>query len=170
MRKIFALLLALAHLAFGVWLISHGVSEDTFYNRHLEEMRNYGTPVLFELRSFTYQEENENVPIRFQLEGSESPGYYPVLIDEKGHASLGERSETVPEGLYVDTQREFLYDVNAEAEHAFFSREEKRLYLSHLFSTSRFTIKGETKAVHAAAYVLDGEVLFTAVVIGGSYY
>ena len=171
MRKIIAVLLALAQLVFGVWLISRGGNADVDRNRHISEMRAYGTQYLFELSSFSYRADDDAQPISFHLKGTSSePGYYPIETDDRGHSVLGARTDTVPDGPYLDTNREFLYDMDAAAAHAVFSGADKSLYLPALFSKSKFSVNGESKYVYAAASVLDGELVFTAIVIGGTYY
>ncbi len=180
MRKILAVALALAQLVFGAVLISRGTAMDRKAETHVNEIRFNGQPILFELSSFFYFDGSEP-PLEFNLERTadayESYGsgrYEAIVTDEYGHSRLGPSYDKPPEGPYLDWNLELLYSFDADSVREAFAGEDPD---NHWFIPSmigankgKFVIGGESHRVYAVAYVYQGELVYTGIMIGNELY
>ena len=177
MRKIIAVVLALAQLAFGAVLISRGSALDRKAETHINEIRFNGQPVLFELTSFFYYADSEQ-PLDFNIDYTDDaygPGRYQAIVtDEYGHSKIGPSYDEPPEGPYLDTELEFIYHIDPDSVREAFSGADPddHWYLPMLLGAGKgkFVIAGESHRVYAVAYVYQGELVYTGIMIGNEIY
>ena len=176
MKKTIALILALAQLAFGIVLISRGSLLDQKEENHISQIIAYGEPCCFEVSSFFYYAEND-VPLAFNLENSVigDGRYVEVTIYENGRAHLGPGSYDAPpeDTLYVDTQKDYYYRLDAASVRSAFPADaEDHWYTPYWIGASKgkYRIGDETHRVLAVASVYEGELVFTNLMVGDTWY
>ena len=173
-RKLTAVLLALAQLAFGIFLTASGGKAEKERIKDVNEIIENGEEFLFDVYSFTYDPE-EAQPVSFSLydfNWDYNYRYYPLTADESGVAHFGESTVTPPqEGPYLNIYSEFYYRLNAAKMRELFGRE-WNYFGRGLFSQNknRFNVLGKWQPVYAVGRVYNGEIVFIGMKIGDTRY
>ena len=180
MRKVIAAVLALLQLGFGVFLIARGGEADRAREQRIDEILTNGTEFLFDLDSFSYNEDDFcEEPISFNLYSDEwdyTYAFYPLTANEKGVAVFGQSTDVSPEEPYFavwggDTYYRIdkmvikkLFGADAPDGHHYYSRH----WLQP--KKNRFEVNGEWVSVYAVGTVYQGDVVYTGVVVDGERY
>ena len=175
-RKIIAVVLAVAQLAFGIVLISRGKMLDQEEENHISEIIYCGNLYYFEVSTFFYYGEGDQ-PIAFNLE-TEAVGdgrYVEITTDENGNSVLGPGTYDTPpaDRPYLDMEKDFYYRMDADNVRSVFGdKTENEFYMPYMIGTSKgkYSIGGKARRVQAAAFVYEGELVFTYLVLGEDLY
>ena len=174
-RKLCAVLLALAQIAFGAVLISRGSAMDKKEEERIQAVIDNGQQILFRLSSFYYYEDNEQ-PLDFNLDRADNSDwgyrYQRIVTDDNGRSVIGASCETPPDGPYLDTEQLYVYRLDAKSVRAAFVGQdpEDHWYFPALFGKGKYVIGGKSVYVYAVGYVYEGSLVFTGVMIDGVTY
>ena len=181
MRKVFAAVLALLQLGFGVFLIANGGKADRARDERIDEILANGTEFLFNLESFSYNADDlYEEPVRFELYSENwdcEHAFYPLTANENGVAVFGRSTEVSPEEPYFAVWGgETYYRVDKKTLKSLFGADASddgyhNYYRSLLQrDKNRFNVNGTWVSVYAVGTVYQGDVVYTGVVVGGERY
>ena len=179
MRKTVALVLALAQIAFGGFLIANGGRAEKSKKEKIEAILENGTEFLFDVNSFSYDREAEFAdPLSFDLRlGTADVSYYhfPVTGEANGVAVFGDSVETPDTDLYyTPVYGETFCVISEETLQTLFAGQEEdchrynRNWLQP--KKNRFNVNGKWVSVYAVGRLWRGDIVFTGIVVDGVRY
>ncbi len=181
MRKIFATVLALLQLTFGVFLIANGGMGDRAENDEIARIRQNGTEFLFSLSSFEYNEDarHGDPPITFSLYSEKwdyNYDYYPLTPNQSGVALYGASVPEPPaEPYYAPFKGKTYCAIDKNVLHELFGADAKNgshYYNRPLLTPEKNIFNVNNKWVHvfAVGTVYEGNIVFTGIKVDGVLY
>ena len=179
MRKTVALVLALAQIAFGGFLIANGGKAEKSKKEKINEILENGTEYLFDLNSFSYnREERYADPVSFEIRLSASDvsfQYFPVTGETNGVAVFGDSVETPDTDLYYAPVYGETYCVISEEtlQTVFAGQEAEEHHYNRNWlqpKKNRFNLGGRWVSVYAVGRLWRGDIVFTGLVVDGVRY
>ena len=183
MRKAIALVLALAQLVFGGFLIANGGRIEKSLREQINAVLENGEEFLFALTDFAYDRNEEyGSPLWFRLACPDdyydaAYGYnwvYPVTADENGVAVFGGRVQDPATDIYYAPYNGEHIEIGKKTFNTVFAGQ-KDDYAYYAYDDrypgrSLFKIGDEWKSVYLIGTVWKGDLVVTGLMVDGVRY